>query len=299
MLQQRNGHHITDKRLLISNLQKTIRRQQTDKAIRTALCLLEHHPKQAIRRLPIIMVEDTILHPNTPKIIEMMLKESRGEQLSEEDVNLFLSIVRDLCEVTEKDLPDDHLIDQHSEIRPKSRLKPFGLNLTEALFTRATYGGMSFDMNMLRRFAKQWEMRFFLDEFQWFEFLANQYPEREQVDYKTVRTLQESDILLAAVDHHSSGIITVLAKKKAIKFEILNRFHENDPKPILKDIIWCLRSSINPRQVFWDSSYQVDFYLRQDYLTQEKFRDIYQIMAEETDKISRWHINKLHQAAHS
>ena len=299
MLQQRNGHHITDKRLLISNLQKTIRRQQTDRAIRTALCLLEYHPKQAIRRLPIIMVEDTILHPNTPKIIEMMLKESRGEQLSEEDVNLFLSIVRDLCEVTEKDLPDDHLIDQHAQINPYSHLNPFGRDLTQALYSRAKYGGMSFDMNMLRRFAKQWEMRFFLDEFQWFEFLANQYPEREQVDYKTVRTLQESDILLESVDHHCSGIVTVLAKKKAIKFEILNRFHENDPKPILKDIIWCLRSSVNPRQVFWDSSYQVDFYLRQDYLTQEKFRDIYQIMAEETDKISRWHINKLHQAANS
>jgi hypothetical protein len=299
MPKPRNGHFLTDKRLLISNLQKCIRRGLSEKAIRTGLCLLEYHPKQAIRRLPVIMVEDTILHPNTPKIIEMMIKESQGKHLNEEDVNIFLSIVRDLCEVTQKDLPDDHLIDQHSEIKPKNHLKPFGLDLTQALYARAKYGGMKFDMNMLKRFAKQWEMRFFLDEFQWFEFLANHYPERESVNYQTIRTLLESDILLESVDHHCSGIVTVLAKKRDIKFEIFQRFHENDPKPTIRDILWCLRSSTNPRQVFWDSSYQVDFYLRQDHLTQEKFRDIYQIMAEETDKISRWHINKLHKAANS
>jgi len=299
MLKQRSNHHITDKRLLISNLQKCVRRQQTDRAIRTALCLLEYEPKAALRRLPIIMVEDTILHPLTPKIIEMMVKESKGEQLTEEDVNLFLSVVRDISETDEKDLPDPDLIQQCSEINPKKHLKPFGLDLTQALYARKKYGGMSFDMGMLKRFAQTWEMRFFLDEFQWFEFLANHYPEREPVNYQTIRTLQESDILLESVDHHCSGIATVLAKKRDIKFEILNRFHESDPKPILKDIIWCLRSSVNPRKVFWDSSYQVDFYLRQDYLTQEKFRDIYHIMAEETDNISRWHIAKLHKAAHS
>ncbi len=296
---KRKDHYLTEKRLLISNLQKCIRRGLTDRAIRTALCLLEYHPKQAIRRLPIIMVEDGILHPFAPRIAQMIINNSKGQELTEGDINHYLTLVQDLCMVKSKDLPDEALLEKHAGINPKEQLGPFATNLTQAIYTRAKFGGMSWDISMLKKFAQQWEVRFSENEIIWHEFLYAHYPEKELVNYQTIRPLQKEDILLESVDQHSSPLITILAKKKDIRFKIFERYHHSDPKPVLKDVIWSLRSSINPRKVFWDLTYQVDFYLMQDYLTREKFLDIFHFILEETDRISEWYIEKLHKAAHS
>mgnify|MGYP002639132361 CR=1 FL=1 len=296
---KRKDHYLTEKRLLISNLQKCIRRGLTDRAIRTALCLLEYHPKQAIRRLPIIMVEDGILHPFAPRIAQMMINNSKDQELTDEDINHYLSLVRDLCKVKSKDIPDEALIAKYAEINPKDQLGPFGRDITQALYTRAKFGGMKWDIIMLKQFAQQWEIRFSQDEIHWHEFLYAHYPEQELVNYQTIRPLQQSDVLLESVDQHSSPLITILAKKKDIRFKILERFQHSDPKPVLKDVIWCLRSSPNPRRVFWNLTYQIDFLERQDYLIKEKFLDVYHFIIEETDRISTWYIDKLHKAAQS
>ncbi|MCF7808025.1 MAG: hypothetical protein K9N38_05840 [Candidatus Marinimicrobia bacterium] len=295
MLKQRDNHYLTDRRLLISNLQKTIRRQQTERAVRTALCLLEHHPRHVIRRLPIIMVEDTILHPKLPLVIELMVNESEGKEINSRDADEFLSIVRDLCGTKEKDLPDDSLIAIRPEIKPQDHMGEFATTLTQALRTRKRFGGMKFDMGMLSRFADHWEVRFTHDELEWYEFLASHYPERDRIDYTTISPLQESDILVESVDHHCSPIANILNKKNEFRHEIQSRFQDQRPLDVIKDFLWCVRSSWNPRPVFWDSNYETNFLKRHGWPTDQKYLELNEHMGIEIDNISRWYITKKHK----
>ncbi|MCF7825624.1 MAG: hypothetical protein K9N29_03150 [Candidatus Marinimicrobia bacterium] len=295
MIEQRSNHHLTDRRLLISNLQKTIRRQQTERAVRTALCLLEYHPKQVIRRLPIIMVEDTILHPHLPKITEMMVKDAEGKGLTGEDVNIFLSVVRDISQTKVKDLPDESLIAIRPELRPQDHMGEFGSSLTQSLRVRAKYGGMKFDMGMLRRFADHWEVRLTHDELEWYEFLKSHYPEREHIEYKNIGTLGESDVIPYSVDHHCSPIANILYKKNEFKHEIQRRFSDQNSLDVIKDFLWCTWSSWNPRPVFWDSEYQTDFLKRHGWPTDQKYLELQELMGTEITDISKWYINKKHK----
>ena len=59
--------------LLKSHLQKCVRRKLIYKAVQSAYNLMAINFKSFIRRLPIIMLEDTILHESFPTIIWMML----------------------------------------------------------------------------------------------------------------------------------------------------------------------------------------------------------------------------------
>ena len=73
-----------NKSLLISNLQKTIRRQLTDNALRTAMVLIEYHPVAFIRRLPIIIQEDMILHPQMDKIVQILQEISNSAGITKD-----------------------------------------------------------------------------------------------------------------------------------------------------------------------------------------------------------------------
>ena len=64
--------------VLKSMLQKSIRRRRPLPAVRVAMELLDKSCGEILRRLPIVMLEDSTLHPDLPLVVWMMVAHSKG-----------------------------------------------------------------------------------------------------------------------------------------------------------------------------------------------------------------------------
>lgn len=63
--------------MLKSILQKSIRRRQPLPAVRVAMELMDKALGELLRRLPIIILEDSMLHPDLPLLVWLMVAESK------------------------------------------------------------------------------------------------------------------------------------------------------------------------------------------------------------------------------
>lgn len=72
--QTTSAHHS----LVKSMLQKSVRRRRFGSACRLAIELARMSTSELLRRLPIICVEDSLLHPAVPVIVWLMMAESKG-----------------------------------------------------------------------------------------------------------------------------------------------------------------------------------------------------------------------------
>ena len=286
----RKGHFLTNKSLLISNVQKCIRRSLPDKAVRTSMVLMEYHLLTFVRRLPIIVMEDVILHPMMPRIVSIMEQVSKNEGISREDVAIMLQVIVDLCKCPQRDSLDTDLLNQYTG---REQLSATADKLINSLRLRAQFGGMGWDIEMLEKYARQWTMRFDENESKWRQFLHERFPNVISVNPATIRTLQKEDILLEAVDFHCSPITNILARKTEFQHLIYRLFGRADVKDKISDIIWELRSSVNKRKVFWDPTLPTDVIERNSLENREKHLQLYQAMSQQIESVSRWYINKI------
>ncbi len=172
--------------MLKSLLQKAVRRGLVDSALPLAAELWARGPVDALRRLLIIIIEDTLLHPAYPALTFFMMAGSEEYVLGTLQAALFLSVVRDICKCATKDtvseawslaaitgsegssawegqpangelvLTPGHLA--HLGTGPSALLR--------SLQARALYGGMGGDIAMLRSSAAVWACRFAWDQFE-------------------------------------------------------------------------------------------------------------------------------------
>lgn len=63
--------------MLKSILQKSIRRRRPLPAVRVAMELVDKALGELLRRLPIIILEDSMLHPDLPLLVWLMVAESK------------------------------------------------------------------------------------------------------------------------------------------------------------------------------------------------------------------------------
>ena len=83
--------------VLVSQLQKCVRRGLTEKCIRTALCLIFTDINVFMRRLTIIMLEDTSPHASLPALIWLMSAVSKGFQINHNILAWLLGVVQYMC----------------------------------------------------------------------------------------------------------------------------------------------------------------------------------------------------------
>jgi hypothetical protein len=137
--------------LLKSNLQKAVRRCETDIAIKTSIVMIEKDPIEFLRRLAIIYIEDVCLFDTYSIVVWLMMAE-KEHILDMNDINILLHIVKNLCEC--RDFYCD--INSHIEDRKVFELSHRSLQKLEnsdqllSLFYRSQYGGMKGDMIMLK-----------------------------------------------------------------------------------------------------------------------------------------------------
>jgi len=130
--------------LLKSNLQKAVRRRQSAAAFATLKHLLAQDANELLRRLPVIMCEDTLLHPQLfIEVVWLMAAASKGYALTLEDAQILADCVA-ACLVAPAQY---NLAAEVAAVPASVDDDPLGL----AFRLRIAYGGMKSDMAFLGR----------------------------------------------------------------------------------------------------------------------------------------------------
>ena len=244
-------------------------------------------------------MEDIILHPHFDHLVDLMVKASNKQAVfTNREVEFILSTIRDLTHCQYRDMVDPFLLKHYNEGEFDKKLQTETNNLITALRTRAKYGGMKCDMDMLEDYARIWMVRFQSNEEYWLDFIGKMYPNTKSVEVWSIRPLKKEDILFEAVDFHCSPIVHVLLKKGAVISNIYRTFGGGiNMRTIITDLIWHLRSNQNPRKVFYDKKIPADsINLYYDEASIKRFVKLYYLIEEDLEGISNWWIEKQHEA---
>lgn len=290
--------------LLKSAIQKSVRRGDVDKAVRAAKSLLTLNETDALRRLMIIPIEDCILPPDYDKLAALLMRVSSkgGEPLTEAEKTLVLSIIGDVARCEWRDLdvgnPDDEGKDY--VMRPVRGNKEN--DLVNALLYRSRIGGSKWDWIMLNQMARVWNRRFANGSWQAEDL--KQYFTGEIIDWNNVPYAAVDDIMLETVDMHCSGILYMLLKLGWVK-DLLRKEIPPGKRTwlgsnisdlnLLETVIWCMRSSLNPKRNIWYEDQRPVHWLESDNVPKQcwkVFENIMQQLKEETDSISKWVISQ-------
>ena len=131
--------------LLKSILQKNVRLGRAWPAVRAAFALMKESVPQFVRRLGVLCLEDTILHPALPLVVWLTAAVSNVHspfRLTARHVDLLLAIVYELASVRVRDpiatdrVPPPSFADVASVLRPGDEH-----SLIRSLLARASYGG--------------------------------------------------------------------------------------------------------------------------------------------------------------
>eukprot|EP00581_Thalassiosira_minuscula_P011324 CAMPEP_0183727876 /NCGR_PEP_ID=MMETSP0737-20130205/26614_1 /TAXON_ID=385413 /ORGANISM="Thalassiosira miniscula, Strain CCMP1093" /LENGTH=602 /DNA_ID=CAMNT_0025959627 /DNA_START=77 /DNA_END=1882 /DNA_ORIENTATION=+ len=162
---------------LKSCLQKSMRRRAPLPAVRVAMELADRSWGDLIRRLPIIVLEDSTLHPDFGLLVWLMVAESKGYFPCMTLLVRVLQIIfevascprHDILSETERYLDsNNHKLPPCLSLKtPTAELFPTHQPTTNAcevlirsMLLRAQYGGMKCDVQMLHSFALVWLRRF-------------------------------------------------------------------------------------------------------------------------------------------
>jgi hypothetical protein len=222
-------------------LQKCIRKQNDILAIPTCYHFLKLDLNELIRRLPIIMIEDTILHESFTTLIWLMIAISNKKfKMQRYIYEWVLGVVHLLCIIDEKDyfkeklrndiipntIPNIELLNNYNDLSENQ------ISLLYSMHMRISYGGLKGDIEMINTFINLWEHRF-----------RNNLQNINKIEIRPitlfVKELSLEDWDLSAIDYHCNSKFLEYISKKYDYIDIDK----------LKNIIWNYSSSINKREI--------------------------------------------------
>ena len=225
---------------LKSHLQKCIRKQNDILAIPTCYHFLKLDLNELIRRLPIIMIEDTFLHESFTTLIWLMIAISTKKfKMKKYIYEWVLGVVYLLCIINEKDYVNKENLKNNmiSNVIPNiisniellnnyNDLTESQISLLYSMHMRISYGGLKSDTEMINSFLNLWEYRF-----------RNNSQNVNKIEIRPI-TLSLEDWDLSAIDFHCNS-----------KFlEYISKKYDYIDSEELKKIIWNHSSSINKRE---------------------------------------------------
>jgi hypothetical protein len=155
--------------VLKSLLQKSIRRRRPLDSVRIAMELADKALGELLRRLPIIVLEDSTMHDGLDFLVWVMMAQSKGFSPPVSVMTRIFQIVFEVASCPRQDLLATEDDDAAMEASPLTLTKLYnncdtaeaerGQALLWAILVRAEYGGMKGDVRMLRRFATLWSTR--------------------------------------------------------------------------------------------------------------------------------------------
>eukprot|EP00177_Eucheuma_denticulatum_P001048 GFKZ01001910.1.p1 GENE.GFKZ01001910.1~~GFKZ01001910.1.p1 ORF type:complete len:459 (+),score=37.89 GFKZ01001910.1:169-1545(+) len=245
--------------LLLSALQKSIRRRHPYPAIRIAATIVRKQNSlfELLRRLTIIAIEDAVLHPNYPTLVWLFAASSKGYRPGRPELALVLQTVYQIAAVSVRDVAIWH------ESEPDPHFETSAAALVQALCIRACYGGMKGDTAMLHRSARVWSRRMRQDAPGWERALGEVYRHAGKgwqgedmiapLFSEGNQVLRLGDIPVAAFDMHCCSVGDEVTKEVIrLGGELVDRFGggEEELRKGIEGLIWRFRSSVSRKRAF-------------------------------------------------
>jgi len=146
---------------LKSILQKAIRRRDVAVALHAASELAVKKWDDVLRRLPVIVLEDSVLCPGFDSVVVLMLAQAAGLPVCAKQVDLVMSVV---ARCAGDDAVDVHTGDGErplaSDVKALMATNAPGAAMVRCMQARACMGGMAGDVLMCHAFAARWMTRF-------------------------------------------------------------------------------------------------------------------------------------------
>ena len=179
--------------LLKSMLQKGFRRKEGQKIGKIALALSKLSLLDLLRRLPIILLEDSMLHPSFPILVWLLMACSKGYKPCDMLIAVVLNVLIDCGDCSYKDMiaddsngadisssslmndeadaiSDNNTADKAGNINTTSKslsLKQLphsgSRTILASISLRASFGGMDGDVSMLHSYQDLWYKRLILN----------------------------------------------------------------------------------------------------------------------------------------
>lgn len=186
--------------LFKSLLQKSVRRQLTELALQTSNHLLKMDLNALIRRLFVIMLEDTCLHPCVTTLVWLTSALSKGYQIRDSQVSWLFGFTKYLCEEKNKFYYGFQPCEKSNTRQlikqiDQSQITPQQKDILYSILYRCSYGGMDGDVHMFYDYVFLWFEKFGRGE-------TLSYIDFDNVPATTINNLQLTDILLNSADFH-------------------------------------------------------------------------------------------------
>jgi hypothetical protein len=227
---------------LKSHLQKAIRRKCTKAAVFTADLLLDISPTQVLRRLPVIMIEDSFIHESFTTLVWLMCAQaSKSYVLSTKQKEWILGVVYQMTTTFYfEGIAEKYHSKNFVFLRSLERLKDIDPKIRDLIYcfeVRKTYGGLKGDMRMFSAFQNSYLSRFLTKDLESVKWIRDYTSGIRPIQIKKM-VFDEREWLYSAYDFHCSpNILTVLEEE----------FPEYT-KEDFRAVIWLKSSSINRRQ---------------------------------------------------
>jgi hypothetical protein len=269
-----------DIELLKSNLQKCVRRNETCSALETVKILIQQNTQQLLRRLPIIALEDSIIDfDDFIFLIWIMIANSRGYNLNNDDIYRILLITKNICESSYRDYIDSESDTTFNfESINNQNSKDNIIKFYFSIFLRLEYGTMMGDSKWLKNLANKWLDRHIKNS-KVIKKIKNNYDNLKNFNLNFNENLILKNYLLEAVDFHCHKNIF-----DEIRIKYKYDFYTNEH---IKNTIWFLRSSINNERKFLSHNKQVDEFIKFYESQQLKYSNTYNKIKIILDEISK------------
>ena len=242
----RGSQNYNNIHFLKSHLQKSIRKKNGNLAVQTCFHLMKLDLNELLRRLPIIMLEDTTLHESITTIIWLMIANGvKTFKMKNYIYEWIMGFVYVLSEIPLKDSKKEE-VDDNNILKKEELLYSYHqlernvnninysnyISILYSLHIRIAYGGISGDMKMINNYAKIWHNRF-RNDVENLELIRNSVRPISLL----VRDLNLEDWDLSAIDYHCHPKFLEFIGKKYPEIQEVE----------LRKLVWKNSSSINAR----------------------------------------------------
>jgi hypothetical protein len=286
--------------LLKSAIQKNVRRGRVKEAVKCTKSALESDLHNTLRRLPVIVLEDALLHPEMDFLVHMIKNSSNNDyQLTEKHAQKICEIIAQSAATNKRD--EFLFVNQDAQEADNWHTYEEGMDhkeksLVKSLAYRGSIGGLQFDVRLFKEMANAWAMRFASAKWD-IEKVKSFFPEVIDFEYTELGYAQREDIPIEAVDFHCSPLVHILLRKDYVIEKLNEHYPEWGNKDALTKVIWTMRAGVNTKtQIHLEEPVDwMDCKYKEDPCGDEhrhKLEDIMQTVKEEADSIANWFLDK-------
>eukprot|EP01080_Neovahlkampfia_damariscottae_P004115 gene4115-7401_t len=251
--------------LLKSALQKGVRRRKAEAALHLAWQLISQDLTEFLRRFPVIILEDSVLHPNFSNIVWMMIANSKGWKLRKTQIELLLQTVYQIASCEYRDYLD---FESEEFSNPCYNTNN---HLLASIILRVNYGGMKGDQEFMKKLVMMWHNRFKIDYKIWNDSFDTIFPPIPKEIQSQITSMVEKKSFLKNEYKLNEGIdYHVFPSLIDQLFNVLKDKKKFIPVNDLKSIIWLHRSGISLKKYITTRKSLLKLDLQNEYETDEK-----------------------------